>query len=143
MPGAIVFGGPSGRSALYLRFPAAWRARSPLLKGFIALSPSASAAIDTQHVTIEVWRVSSDWQASQLHDWSDKPQLALPYVRAELGAQSQGLRINVTELLRFAEQHRDRDFGIALVARGGSGHGKSFNTGIAGGTAPRLEIYLR
>ena len=52
-------------------------------------------------------------------------------------------RIDVTELVRFASQNPDLDFGIALLGRAGSGHGATFATGISGGTAPRLEVYVR
>jgi hypothetical protein len=53
------------------------------------------------------------------------------------------LRIDVSELLRFATENPELDHGIALIASGGSGAGATFSTGMDGGAAPRLEVYFR
>ena len=144
LPAEIRFGGSFGRSALYLKFPPESRAHASTLRAFVALSPRAGAPRNDSSVTIEAWRISSEWQPSELHSWSDKPNLAPPYASTAIGSAPAGdFRIEVTELARFAAQHPERDFGIALLASGGSGHGVSFATGIAGGAAPRLEIYER
>jgi hypothetical protein len=144
LPAQISFGSAHGRSALYLKFPTELAGHGLPLKAFIALSPRAGAPIDRAPTTVEAWRVSAAWQAEQLVTWSDKPQLAPPYARAKLESSAPGeQRIDVTELVRFAAQNPDLDFGIALIGRTGSGHGATFATGISGGTAPRLEIYTR
>jgi hypothetical protein len=140
----VCFGGPLGRSALYLKFASDWREQGTLWQAFIALSPLEGAAVDAEPITVEAWRVNSAWQPDALHVWSDKPALAPPHVSASVSTSpARELRIDVTELVRFAAQNPDRDFGIALIASGGSGHGSSFATGISGGRAPRLEIQFK
>jgi len=144
LPAQISFGSAHGRSALYLRFSTELAAHGLPLKAFIALSPRENAPVDTAPTTVEAWRVSAAWQAEQLVTWSDKPQLAPPYARAKLESSAPGeQRIDVTELVRFAAQNPDLDFGIALLGCTGSGHGATFATGISGGSAPRLEVYVR
>jgi hypothetical protein len=144
LPAQISFGSAHGRSALYLKFPTDLAAHGLPLKAFIALSPREDAPVDRAPTTVEAWRVSAAWQAEQLVAWSDKPQLAPPYARAKLESSAGGeQRIDVTELVRFAAQNPDLDFGIALLGRTGAGHGATFATGISGGTAPRLEVYVR
>jgi hypothetical protein len=144
LPAQISFGSAHGRSALYLKFPTDFAAHGPPLKAFIALSPRQDAPVATTSTTVEAWRVSAAWRAEQLVAWSDKPELAPPYARAQLeSSPPDEQRIDVTELLRFAAKNPDLDFGIALLGRTGSGHGATFATGISGGTAPRLEVYVR
>jgi len=142
--GGIHFGGPRGRSALYLKFPSEWRARGAPLQAFIALSPRAGSPPAAAPVTLEAWRIDADWQPQTLQRWSDKPNLAPPYARARITpSPARVVRIDVTELLRFAAQNPERDFGIALIASGSQGPGASFDTGLDGGLAPRLELFLR
>jgi hypothetical protein len=144
LPAQISFGSARGRSALYLQFPAQRSVRGLPLKAFIALSPREGAPVDAAPATVEAWRVSAAWQAEQLVAWSDKPELAPPYARAELESSLPGeQRIDVTELVRFAAKNPDLDFGIALLGSAGRGHGATFATGISGGVAPRLEVYVR
>jgi hypothetical protein len=144
LPSEVTFGDASGRSALYLEFSPEWRAHGAPLKGFVALEPRLGEARDAEPVTVEVWRVRSAWQPRSLHTWSDKPELGPPFARAVISSSpAHGLRIDITELLRFAADNPAIDHGIALIARGGSGHGASFATGIGGGSAPRLEVYTR
>jgi hypothetical protein len=144
LPAQISFGSARGRSALYLKFPSELTAHGPPLKAFIALSAREGAPIDRTPTSVEAWRIGSAWQAEQLVAWSDKPQLAPPYARAKLESSAPGeQRLDVTDLVRFAAQHPDLDFGIALLGRTGSGHGATFATGISGGSVPRLEVYVR
>jgi hypothetical protein len=144
LPAQVCFGSARGRSALYLKFPPELAAHGLPLKAFIALSPREGAPIDGAATTVEAWRISAAWQAEQLVAWSDKPQLAPPYARAKLASSAPGeQRLDVTELVRFAARNPDLDFGIALLGRTGLGHGATFATGISGGTAPRLEVYVR
>jgi hypothetical protein len=60
-----------------------------------------------------------------------------------MSSPARDLRIDVTELVRFALANPTQNFGIALLGHGGSGHGASFATGMSTGAAPRLEIYAR
>lgn len=143
--GEIRFGGPHGRSALYLKFPNEWRARGlPLRAAFLTLSPRAGSVSQDAPVTLEAWRISADWQPQTVRRWSDKPSLALPHALTRLSATpTQDVRLDVTELVRFAAQNPEREFGIALIASGTPAAGAAFDTGFAGGRAPRLELYLR
>jgi hypothetical protein len=144
LPGAITFGDPRGRSALFLQFPAAWRAQGAPLRAYLVLEPRVGSPPDPEPVTVEAWRVRSRWQSSKLRDWADKPELAPPYAHAVAsGSPARELRIDVTALLRFAADNPALDQGIALIATPGDGHGVSFATGIDGGAAPRLEVYTR
>lgn len=139
----IRFGGPFGRSALYLKFSNEWRARGIPRRAFLTLSVSENSATEAAPVALEAWRIDADWRPPLRH-WSDKPSLGLPYSRIRSAiSPAQELRIEVTELMRFAAQNPERDFGIAVIARGSGGRGAIFSTGMAGGRAPRLELYLR
>jgi hypothetical protein len=144
VPGDVTFGDASGRSALYLEFPPEWRAHGAPLEGFIALEPRDGETPDAEPVTIEVWRIRSAWEPNALHAWSDKPELGPPVAHAVISsAPGRTLRIDVSELLCFAANHPALAHGMAVLARGGSGHGASFATGMSGGSAPRLEVYTR
>ncbi|MEO7032707.1 MAG: DNRLRE domain-containing protein [Polyangiaceae bacterium] len=144
LPAEITFGSSQGRSALYLKFPANFAAYRTPLKAFIALSPREDATADATPVVVEAWRVNAAWEATEMRAWSDKPPLAPPSARAQLDTSpARELRIDVTELMRFAAQNPALDFGFALLGQGGPGHGASFATGISGGDAPRLEVYVR
>jgi hypothetical protein len=144
LPSAITFGDPNGRSALFLQFPATWRAHGAPLKGFLALEPRAGATPDAEPVTIQVWRVRGTWDSSTLRAWSDKPELAPPYAETVISSSpARTLRIEITDLLRFAADNPDLDHGFGVIARRGSGHGASFATGMGGGSAPQLEVYTR
>ena len=142
LPAEIRLGGAFGRSALYLKFPKHSTAQGPPLHAYLALSARAGAPGDASSVTLEVWRVSSEWRPAELSSWSDKPSLAPPYSRAEVKNSPAGdVRIDVTELVRFLAHNPERDFGMALLASGGAGHGLSLATGMIGGWAPRLEVF--
>ena len=142
--GEIRFGGPLGRSALYLKFPSEWRARGVPRQAFLTLAAREGSASGGTPVTLEAWRISAEWQPGTLQHWSDKPSLAPPYARTRITpSPAQDLRLDVSELLRFSAQNPERDFGIAVIASGSEGPGATFSTGLAGGAAPRLELYLR
>ena len=144
LPAEITFGSSHGRSALYLQFPADFAGYGAQLKAYLTLSPRAAASTDASPVVVEAWRVNATWRAAELSAWSDKPPLAPPYASQEIsGSPAHELRIDVTPLVRFAAQNPTRNFGLAVIGRGGTGHGASFATGISGGTAPRLEVYVR
>ena len=142
--GDIRFGGPLGRSALYLKFPTEWRSRGIPRQAFLSLSPREGSAVSDAPLTLEAWRITADWQAQQLRRWSDKPGLAPPYARTKVTfSPAREVRIDVTELVRFAAENPERDFGIAVIASGSDGPGATFSSGFAGGQAPHLELYLR
>jgi hypothetical protein len=139
----IRLGQAIGSGALYLKFPNTWRKHGRAARAFLTLTPREAVGGDTQPVPVEVWRVSSDWEPSELHAWSDKPDLGPPWASASItAAPPRELRIDVTELVRFAARNPERDFGLALLTRAGAGPGIAFATGIAGGNPPRLEVYV-
>jgi len=141
---AIRFGGPRGRSALYLKFPGDWRARGIPERAFLTLTARESSAVSNEPVSVEAWRISADWAPRALREWSDKPSLAPPYARRRVtSSPAQVLRIEVSELVRFAAQNPERDFGMAVIASGSDGPGLSFDSGFGGGRAPQLELYFR
>jgi hypothetical protein len=143
LSGEIRFGGPLGRSALYLKFPSEWRTRGVPQQAFLTLAARDSSASTDAPVGLEAWRISADWEAPALKYWSDKPSLAPPYASTTITPSPiEDLRIDVTELLRFAARNPERDFGIALIASGSAGPGRRFSTGLAGGHAPQLELYF-
>jgi len=141
--GEIRFGGPRGRSALYLKFPSELRAHGAPRQAFLTLSAREGSAISDIPLALEAWRISADWQPSELQHWFEKPNLAPPYARTRItSSPPRELRLDVTELVRFAAENPERDFGIAVIATGSDGPAASFDTGLAGGTAPRLELFL-
>ncbi|HYQ00146.1 MAG TPA: hypothetical protein VER96_15830 [Polyangiaceae bacterium] len=142
--GEIRFGGPLGRSALYLKFSNDWRTHGVPRQAFLTLSAREGSASSDSPVIVEAWRISADWQPPTLRSWSDKPNLAPPYARARVTASPpRELRLDVSELVRFAAENPERDFGMAVIASGSDGPGATFSTGLAEGQAPRLELYLR
>jgi len=144
LSGEIRFGGPLGRSALFLKFPGDWRAHGVPRRAFLTLSAREGSASSATPVTLEVWRLASDWQPRTLQHWSDKPSLAPPYARIQITASpAQDTRIDISEIVHFAAENPEREFGLAVIANGSDGPAKSFSSGLAGGQAPRLELYLR
>ena len=143
VPGEVTFGGAGGRSALYLQFPSEWQNRGVPVAAFLALETREDAIADSTPVTLEVWRVRSPWQAAALRTWSDKPNLAPPFARMRTTPTLQEVRIDVTELTRFMALNPTQSEGFAVLAESGAGHGASYATGMQGGRAPRLELYLR
>jgi len=144
LSGEIRFGGPLGRSALYLKFPNEWRSHGVPRQAFLTLAAREGSASSDSPVIVEAWRISADWQPHTLRHWSDKPNLAPPYARARVSASPpRELRLDVSELVRFAAENPERDFGIAVIASGSDGPGATFSSGLAEGRAPRLELYLR
>ena len=143
LSGEICFGGPLGRSALYLKFANEWRKQGVPSEAFLTLFAHEGSASSDAPVTLEAWRISADWQPRTLR-WSEKPSLAPPYARTRIkSSPAQDLRLDISELVRFAAQNPERDFGIAIIASGSEGPGVTFSSGLAAGRAPRLELYLR
>ena len=144
MPAEICFGGSAGRSALWLKFPGEWRSHGIPLKAYLTLSPREGATNDDSLPALSVWRASEEWRPEQLHSWADNPGLSLPNgVGPVAFAPGPEVRLDVTALMQFAAEHPERDFGLAVFSRSGSGHGAHFATGMRGGRAPRLELYFR
>jgi hypothetical protein len=130
----------SAPSALYVRFEQSWR-KGRIRAAFLLLSPRAGAASGAD-VPLEVWRTHRDWTAAGFR-WSEQPGFAPPFARA-IGRSAPALpvRIDVTEIVRYWAQHPEADFGFALRAGEEGLFGITLSTGVDGGSAPRLDVYL-
>lgn len=141
LPTAVTFGGADGDVALYLRFPAVWRG-ADVEAAFLLLEPMPGALVGAANVPVEAWRVDGEWQPATLA-WLSQPRLAQPSSRGlARSAPPQTLRIDVTALVRYLAGHPGSDRGIALRGRSAVPPGATFATGIAGGRAPWLEVYV-
>lgn len=143
LPPSVTFGSPHGGSALYLRFEPLWRSARKVESAFLVLEPMAGVPRGPEDVPVRVWRVGEDWNAGELH-WLAQPALLPPSARGiARTSPPMPLRVDVTEIVRYYKQHERSDHGFALRASGSSDVGASFATGSIGGTAPRLELYVR
>ncbi len=142
LPSAVTFGGVDGDVALYLRFAALWRG-AHVDAAFLLLEPMPGALLGAADVPVDVWRVDSAWQPASL-GWLAQPRLAQPASRGlARAAPPQTLRIDVTAQVRYLARHPASDHGLVVRGRTSMPPGASFATGVAGGRAPRLEVYVR
>jgi hypothetical protein len=137
---SVVFGGHTGRNALYLAFDPTWKASGDVEAAFLLLDPSPGTAPDRGDVQLEVWTVGEPWTAERVAAGT-RPSLEPPRASGILRPYPPGVvRIDVTDVAR-ALARKERDDGIAVVAAGTGGEGVAVSAGTAGG-APRLELYL-
>jgi len=110
---------------------------------FLLLDPMPDTPVSARDVRVDAWRVEGPWSEQTL-TWLRQPPLSRPHSRgiARSGPPAV-LRIDVTELARAARTGTRRYFGIALRSSDTGAVGARFSTGIAGGHAPRLELYYR
>ncbi len=144
LPGAVVFGSRAeGAVGLYLDFEPAWQSVRHIDSAFLLLDPMPDTPVSVRDVRVDAWRVEGPWNAQTL-TWLRQPPLGRPHSRgiARSGPPAV-LRIDVTELARAMRAGTRRYYGIALRSRDTGAVGASFSTGIAGGQAPRLELYYR
>jgi hypothetical protein len=135
LPSAIVLGAKtSGRVLLYLEFPDVDQSRR-LLRAELLLSPRGKAG---ERVPIELSRAEA--ARGELRLWSDQPRALYPRIPAHVAVQAWPERVDVTEILR-AHAKRREPLRLLLRAEPGEGEGVLIATGVAGGDAPRLEIY--
>jgi hypothetical protein len=144
LPSAVTFGSAAeGPSALYLKFSLAWHSFKEIDNAFLLLEPMPGTAPDIADVPVVAARVASPWKPEELGFWT-QPKLAPPRARGiARSSPKTTLRVDVTEIARFLKQHRTSDHGIALKASRSATHGASYATGVSGGRAPRLELYVR
>lgn len=130
----------SAPSALYLRFEQSWR-KGQVRAAFLLLEPRPGA-LAGQDVPLEVWRTGRRWTASSFR-WSEQPGFAPPFALG-IGRAAPALpvRVDVTEIVRYFAQHPSADHGFVVRAGERSGAGITLSTGVDGGAAPRLDVYL-
>jgi hypothetical protein len=142
LPRTVTFGSAAaGKTALYLLFPELDVPEKKIERAFLRLEPELFGAFDAEPVDVEVWRVRRPWQSGDF-DWSSQPPLGPPRAQGKALGRTP-LRIDVTDLVREAEQHPARSHGFAVLGSAGDGNGVSFATGVGGQWLPRLEVYLR
>jgi hypothetical protein len=142
LPRSVTFGGAAaGKTALYLRFAELDLPGQNIERAYLRLEPETAGAFDTAPVDVEVWRVRRAWTPGDF-DWSSQPTLGPPRARGQAHGRAP-LRIDVTELVREAQQNPGRSHGLAVLGKAGEGHGASFSTGVGGEWLPRLEVYVR
>ena len=142
LPEAVVFGGrQEGAVALYARFEPLSEKAAPLRRAFLLLEPMPAAVPSTSAVEVQVWRVAEAWSADRLH-WLRQPRVRLPVAKAMARTSPPTtLRIDVTELMRYFEQHPGHRHGIVLKAAAGDAYGAAYATGFGAGRGPSLEVY--
>jgi hypothetical protein len=143
LPTAVALGSRvEGAIALYLRFEPVWRGKPPVASAFMLLEPMAGTQPGLGEVPVSIWRVQEDWEGEQL-TWLRQPRVGPPEARGlARSSPPTTLRIEVTELVHYLQQHPYGDHGLALKAPGDRPHGASYATGAGGGVGPRLELYF-
>jgi hypothetical protein len=143
LPTAVLLGSRvEGAVALYLRFDPVWRGRPPVASAFVLLEPMAGTQPRVEDVPVQVWRVTQQWKSEDV-SWLRQPRVGLPRARGlARSSPPSTLRIDVTEIIRYLQDHPYGDHGIALKAAGDGCQGATFATGAGGGVGPRLELYL-
>lgn len=137
---SITLGTAGHRRALYLLFDPVWSGR-PIEAAFLLLE-IREKSLAGPDLELEVWRVRRPWTAKRFL-WSEQPGMAPPMTRGLSRARpALPVRVDVTELLRFAQAHPDQHHGLVLRAGETSPQGVVLATGLDGGAPPRLEVYL-
>ncbi len=126
--------------ALYLRFPQTWRG-GRVRSAFLLLEPQGAARTGAD-VVLEVGCAGRDWHPREL-SVNEQPGLVAPFSRGiARAAPALPVRVDVTEIVRFWAEHPERDHGLGVRASSVTDVGVSLATGAAGGSAPRLDVYL-
>jgi hypothetical protein len=90
-----------------------------------------------------VARVLEPWSAADT-SWGRLPRLSAFEGTAYTGiGPAKTLRIDVTTIVQRWALGRTTDQGLALTASSDAPLGPSYATGLAGGSGPRLDVYLR
>ena len=144
LPGAVALGrASSGTVELLFRFAATWRDDAEVSSAFVVLDPLEGAPPSMSAVDFEMARIVEPWQPSVV-SWGRSPRLDVPVQAGQARARpSAPLRVDVTPLVRKWARRDSDDHGIALLATGDDAFGAVVSTGVAQGTGPRLEVYLK
>jgi len=144
LPRSVPFGRQErGSVVLLLRFPTPWGNKARIAGAFLLLWPVREAPAESRPVPIAVARILEPWVGTEV-SWGRLPRLS----PAELSTvatstSSRPLRIDVTEIVKRWTRSQPDDQGIALVASAIGPDGTSYATGLGGGLAPRLDVYVR
>jgi hypothetical protein len=143
LPPAFAFGSRrEGAVALYLRFEPRWQGQSAVHSAFLLLDPLPGTQVGTEAVAVRAWRVERPWQPAEL-SWLRQPPVVPPSTDAWARSSPPAtLRVDVTPIVRYWQDHPRANRGLALLASGDGAHGASYATGTNGGIGPRLELYF-
>jgi hypothetical protein len=144
LPGEIPLGGTARSSPIVLfRFPTPWGKRVRIARAFLMLYPAPGAVPESRPVLVSVARVLEPWSVTEA-SWGRLPRLSAFEGSAYSGiGPAKALRIDVTTIVQRWALGRSADQGLALTASSDAPFGPSYATGVAGGTGPRLDVYLR
>ena len=137
LPSAIALGGEaSGSVALFLEFEELSQPR--LLRAVLRLDTAGPPGGDAD---VKVSRAEA--AHAELRAWSDQPRALDPWLSARLSTDASPARIDVTELARAANQPGEPAGPLRLLlwAEPSRVEPVLVQTGAAGGTGPRLEVY--
>jgi hypothetical protein len=133
----------SGTVVLLFRFAASWRDDAEVASAFLVLDAIEGAPPSTSPITFEMAKVVEPWQAGVV-SWGRQPRLSVPRAAGRQRPRGAGpIRVDVTPLVREWGRRGADDHGIALLARGDDAYGAIVSTGVAQGTGPRLEVYVK
>lgn len=137
---SVTLGNPStSPRALYVRFARPPEARS-IRAAFLLLEQSAGALVGAD-VELEIRRTDQTWTGSGF-PWSKRPRTSAPSARAiARSVPPSPVRVDVTELVRSAARS-DEPIGFAIFAPQASSAGVTLDTGLGGGSPPRLDVYF-
>jgi hypothetical protein len=132
----------AGAVAWYLDFTPNWPATARVDRAFLVLSPPAAAPLPSPDVQLQTWRVADPWSVADL-TWTDQPSREPPRaIGIASSTPPRPARIDVTHIVQYWQHHPRQRHGVSVEAGSGAGHGVGFTTGVGGGNAPQLEVYV-
>jgi hypothetical protein len=148
---------------LFLRFAVPLPHETTVLEAYLLLDRIPDATVDPAPIALHTARVVSAWDSRSL-TWGSQPsieEVGAPVTRIA-GGSGATVRLEVRELLQRWRKRERNDFGLAVVADGGSATGVTFALApydvpadrrdpvLAAATGPRsqlagprLEAYVR
>ncbi|HEY6728212.1 MAG TPA: DNRLRE domain-containing protein [Polyangiaceae bacterium] len=143
LPGFVALGAErTGTLELLLKFEPTWRAGGRIEQAFLLLDPLPQARSAAAQVAVDVWRIEHAWSRADV-TWMSQPALGYPKANGIASSNGAPLRIEVTQLVNYLREHPEHDYGVALRAAAVHDTGVPYATGVAGGSAPRIEVYGR
>ena len=143
LPGFVALGAErTGTLELLLKFEPIWRTGGRIDQAFLLLDPLPQSRSAAAQVDVEVWRIERPWSRADV-TWMSQPKLGYPKASGLASSNGAPLRIEVTQLVNYLREHPNQDYGVALRASAVHDTGVPYATGVAGGSAPRIEVYGR